>query len=142
MIIFFKCSSQLTPTCIDRPPKTVSSISCHLFYDHSETSNHFYGLEFSFYKTLAQKTDLILRARTCFFFFLKKEKKRKERRKSSCIFLKSVCSSQSFISAPSSDSRGFGYCNMILICLEVVSSFKCLVVYLRALRRPSTLLGG
>lgn len=34
------------------------------------------------------------------------------------------------------------YCSMDLICLEVVSSFKCFVVYLRAFRRPSTLLGG
>lgn len=34
------------------------------------------------------------------------------------------------------------HCSMDRICLEVVSSFKCFVVYLRALRRPSTLLGG
>lgn len=34
------------------------------------------------------------------------------------------------------------YCSMLLIVLLVDSSFRCLVVYLRALRRPSTLLGG
>lgn len=43
---------------------------------------------------------------------------------------------------PSAVLAAQSYCSMLLIVLLVDSSFKCLVVYLRALRRPSTLFGG